>query len=60
MARPSHKIYVRFRVLKALLRGLGIVLITAAALAILLFFGLRQYAVYTPDGVRLEIPWLDD
>ncbi|MBR6259153.1 MAG: hypothetical protein IKR21_02975 [Oscillospiraceae bacterium] len=25
-----------------------------------LFFGLRKYAVYTPEGVRLEVPWLQE
>lgn len=30
-------------------------------LTVSLFFGLKQYIVYTPDGsLHLEIPWLEE
>ncbi|MDR0906876.1 MAG: hypothetical protein LBN00_12040 [Oscillospiraceae bacterium] len=34
--------------------------IAVVLLAISLFFGLRRYIVYTPDGLKLEIPWLEE
>ena len=29
-------------------------------LALAIFFGFRRYIVYTPEGIRLEIPWLTE
>lgn len=39
-------------------RAILIVLLVLAASALLLFYGLQKYIVYTPDGVSLELPIL--
>jgi hypothetical protein len=44
----------------ALAAALSLVLVCLIA-AVVLFFGLKRYIVYTQDGrLRLEIPWLED
>jgi hypothetical protein len=36
-------------------------IIAAVILTVSLFFGLRQYIVYDPNGkLHLEIPWLEE
>ncbi len=42
-----------------IIRLVIILLILFAVFTVALFFGLRRYIVYTPDGLRLEIPWLE-
>ena len=37
-----------------------IILVVGMIIYAALFFGLRKYAVYTPDGLRLEVPWLQE
>ena len=37
-----------------------IVVLLAIVIYAALFFGLRKYAVYTPEGLRLEVPWLQE
>ena len=37
-----------------------IVLVLCMIIYAALFFGLRKYAVYTPDGLRMEVPWLQE
>ena len=39
---------------------ISIVLVTLAALALLLFYGLQKYIVITNDGLHLDIPLLND
>ena len=34
--------------------------IAVVVLTIALFFGLRRYIVYTPEGLKLEVPWLEE
>ncbi|MDR1065273.1 MAG: hypothetical protein LBL25_02790 [Oscillospiraceae bacterium] len=60
MARYVPRTYKNHRAARLLARALAILLIAAVALAIAMFFSLRQYIVYTPDGLRLEIPWLEE
>ena len=45
------------RVIAKLLIGLVIVVVV---FTIALFFGLRRYIVYTPEGLRLDVPWLEE
>lgn len=43
--------------------ALTVTLIVIAAVLIItasVFFGFRKYIVYTDDGVRLEVPWLQE
>jgi hypothetical protein len=51
--------YKNHRATRLLARFVIFLLLLALVLAVSLFFGLRQYIVYTPDGLRLEIPWLE-
>ena len=60
MARYVPDTYKNRRAARAIRRfviGLVIALVVAV---IALFFGLRRYIVYTPDGLRLDIPWLEE
>lgn len=60
MARKGPKIYVHNRAVKIILKSIGILALAFVVLAVSLFFGLKRYAVYTPQGVHLEIPWLEE
>ena len=37
-----------------------VVLLLLAAIAISIFFGFKKYIVYTSDGIRLDVPWLNE
>jgi len=52
------KVYKKRRPLKVALTVLGILLAVLILLSIVVFFGFQKYIVYTPEGVRLEIPFL--
>ena len=60
MSRNSRKIYHRRNPLKIVLIVLGCLLLTAILLFLLVFFGFKKYAVYTDEGVTLEVPWLEE
>ncbi len=36
------------------------VLIFLIIVAVIIFFAFQKYIVYTEDGVRLEVPWLQE
>ena len=36
------------------------VVLAAIILCACVFFGFKKYIVYTPDGLRLEVPWLEE
>ncbi|MBQ2602220.1 MAG: hypothetical protein II583_02240 [Oscillospiraceae bacterium] len=59
MARDSRVYHVRspWRTAAAVT---AIVLVAALIIAASIFFGFRKYIVYTDDGVRLEVPWLQE
>jgi hypothetical protein len=59
MARYVPRTYKNHRAARIIARSLVFLLIAALALAVTMFFGLRRYIAYTPDGLRLEIPWLE-
>jgi hypothetical protein len=59
MASRSREIYQRrgpFRLILKILFGL---VLSAVLLAVVVFFWFQSYIVYTPDGVRLDIPFLN-
>ena len=60
MARYVPHTYKNRRVTRILLRVVVGVVIATVILAVSLFFGMRRYIVYTPEGLRLEIPWLQE
>ncbi|MDR0838461.1 MAG: hypothetical protein LBN99_02330 [Oscillospiraceae bacterium] len=60
MARYVPRTYKNHRAARFFAKFLIGLVIAAVLLAVSLFFGLRRYVVYTPDGLRLEISWLDN
>ena len=56
----------RYRVYRSRSPVRTVITIAAAVLIIivifcsLVFFGFRKYIVYTNDGLRLEVPWLQE
>ena len=59
MERPV-RIYRSRRPLKVVLTVLFALILALAILAVSIFFGFKRYIVYTSDGVKLEVPWLQD
>lgn len=61
MKRNYPKTYRSRRPLKIALMAFLSLIAVVIILTVSLFFGLKRYIVYTPDGsLHLEIPWLDD
>lgn len=58
MSGEKKKIYKKRNSLKIALRALGILLAVLILLSVVVFFGFQKYIVYTPEGIRLEIPFL--
>ncbi len=56
MGSEKRKIYKKRRPIKTTLQVLGILLAALVVLFIIFFFSFQRYIVYTPDGLRLEIP----
>jgi uncharacterized membrane protein YqiK len=57
--RAYPRVYRSYRPLKFLLKFLLYLLIIVIIGAVVLFFALRRYIRYTPEGtLYLEIPWL--
>ncbi len=60
MARDEVRIYRSRKPLKTALAVIFSVLAGLVIIAAGLFFGFRKYIVYTSDGVKLEVPWLEE
>ena len=60
MKSPSHRFYRSRSPVFIVLTALAAVILAAAILSACIFFGFRKYIVYTPDGLRVEVPWLED
>ena len=60
MAKNVPRTYRSKRPLKIILTILLSLVIVFVILMVSLFFGLRKYIVYTPDGLHLDIPWLTE
>ena len=56
--RPKERIYRRRRPLRTLIKVLGAAVLTIAILLVVVFFWFQSYIVYTPEGIRLDIPFL--
>ena len=59
---PSKKIriYKKRNPVKIVLLSLLGLLAAVLLLAVIVFFWFQKYIVYTTDGLRLEIPWLEE
>lgn len=60
MARYVPKTYRNHRAARIVLTTVLTLVLSCVILAVALFFGLKKYVVYTQDGLRLDIPWLED
>lgn len=59
MERPV-RIYRSRKPLKTALTVFFSLLAVLLILAVSVFFGFKRYIVYTSDGVKLEVPWLQE
>ena len=60
MARKSKKTYRSYHPVRTILVAMTATIFALILLAVAIFFGFQKYEVFTPDGVRLVIPWLSD
>jgi len=60
VSSEDNKIYRNRRPLRTIAVTVLALLLVLIVLAVCVFFGFRRYIVYTDDGVRLEVPWLQD
>jgi len=60
VSSEDNKIYRNRRPLRTIAVTVLVLLLVLIVLAVCVFFGFRRYIVYTDDGVRLEVPWLQD
>ncbi len=60
MEPRENRIYRSHKRLKSVLTTIFVVLLVLLVLVLMVFFYFRQYVVYSQDGVRLEVPWLDE
>ena len=60
MRRSEVRIYRSRRPLKTALTVFFVLAAILLILAVAVFFGFRRYIVYTSEGVKLEIPWLQE
>ncbi len=58
MAKETYEIYQRRRPLKIFLKIMLSIILIVVVFAIVVFFWFQSYIVYTPDGIRLDIPFL--
>ncbi|MDR0861821.1 MAG: hypothetical protein LBN30_03470 [Oscillospiraceae bacterium] len=59
MARYVPGTYKSHRARRVILTALATLLIAAVIFTVAMFFGIRRHIVYTSEGLRLEIPWLE-
>lgn len=59
MAVKSNEIYQRRKPLKLILKIFFSLIALVILLVVIIFFWFQSYIVYTSDGVRLDIPFLN-
>ena len=55
----KNEVYHRRRPLRMIMKITFSLVLFAVVLALVIFFWFQQYIVYTSEGVRLDIPFLD-
>ena len=60
MAQHDVRIYRSRKPLKTALVVFFSLLLALIVLAVAVFVGFQKYIVYTSDGVKLEVPWLQE
>ena len=58
MSIDKKRVYRKRNPFKIALKVLGVFLALLILLLIVLFFGFQKYIVYTPGGIKLDIPYL--
>ena len=56
----SGKIYKYRKPVSIVISVILAVLLFLVITAVILYFSFQKYIVYTDDGVRLEVPWLEE
>ncbi|MBR5382133.1 MAG: hypothetical protein IK136_05875 [Oscillospiraceae bacterium] len=60
MKNPSRRVYRGRSPARVIVGVVAGVVLAAIILCACVFFGFKKYIVYTPDGLRLEVPWLEE
>jgi hypothetical protein len=60
MKRYVPGTYRNHRALRIILTAAGITVFAVVLFLVCFFYSLKQYVVYTPDGIRLDVPWAED
>ena len=60
MSSGRKRIYRNRTPLRIAMTVLIIVLVLLLLISAIIFFSFQKYIVYTADGLRLEVPWLED
>ena len=60
MARYVSNTYKNHRAARIIAKLLVGLVIAVVVFTVALFFGLRRYIVYTSEGLRLDVPWLEE
>lgn len=60
MLSGRKKIYRSRTPLRIAVTTLIIILVLFVLVSAIVFFSFQKYIVYTADGLRLEVPWLED
>ncbi len=60
MASRDNRIYRSRRPWQTIVMVLLAILAVVLILAVAVFFYFKRYIVYTSDGLRLEVPWLEE
>ena len=60
MKSHRHRVYRSRNPLRLIFGVLFSVLLAAIILAVGVYFGFRKYIVYTSEGLRVEVPWLEE
>jgi hypothetical protein len=53
-------VYHGHKPVRFVLKLIGWIVLVAVVLAIFMFFWFRRYIVYTDDGLRVQVPYLDE
>ena len=60
MSSGRKRTYRSAKPLRTAASVLGVLLALVILVCAIIFFSFRKYIVYTADGLRLEVPWLED
>ena len=60
MSSGRKRTYRSAKPLRTAASVLGVLLALVILVCAIIFFSFRKYIVYTADGLRLEVPWLEE